>query len=218
MTFNVFGLTGYGYGLAAGASALAYLAAAVWLAKRTRFDTETLLLYGVLAIPAGLIVSRLFFCTVNISYFVQTISQPARKLAFWDGGYSMAGMLMGLVLAALLTARLKKLNFRAFLDAVSLPMGAGCIRAAACRRADKRAGRRPPGRSRRGCRNSALFIRNRNNGRDGIAPFGGVPLRGGFRADYLWHLPVVLQGGKTPKTRGLNHDILRAVRRGAGAV
>lgn len=123
MTFSVFGLTGYGYGLAACAAALAYLGAAVWLTKKTRFDAEAVLLYGVFAIPLGLVVSRLFFCAVNIGYFVQTIAQPARMLNFWDGGYSMTGMLAGLVLAALITARLKKLDFRAFLDTVSLPAG-----------------------------------------------------------------------------------------------
>lgn len=123
MTFSVFGLTGYGYGLAAGAGALLYLGIVLLVTRKTRLDAEAALLFSALAIPLGLALSRLVFCLVNLDYFIQTIAQPVRMLYFWDGGYSMTGMLMGLVVAALLTARLKKLNFRAFLDAVTVPAG-----------------------------------------------------------------------------------------------
>ncbi len=123
MAFSVFGLTGYGYGLAAGAGALVYLGITLQITRKTRFDAEAVLLYGVFAIPLGLVFSRLLFCLVNWNYFVQTIAQPVRMLYFWDGGYSMMGLLAGLVLAALLTAKLKKLDFRALLDAVTPPAG-----------------------------------------------------------------------------------------------
>jgi phosphatidylglycerol---prolipoprotein diacylglyceryl transferase len=123
MTFPIFGLTGYGYGLAAGVSALAYLGAALLLKRKTQVKAETILLFGLLGIPLGLIGSRLVFCAVNADYFLQAIAQPIRMLAFWDGGLSMTGMLAGLVFAALLTARIRKVDFRAFLDAVALPMG-----------------------------------------------------------------------------------------------
>lgn len=123
MTFPIFGLTGYGYGLAAGVSALAYLGAALLLKRKTHAGAETILLFGLLGIPLGLIGSRLVFCAVNIDYFLQAIAQPARMLDFWDGGLSMTGMLAGLVVAAMLAARIRKVDFRAFLDAVTLPMG-----------------------------------------------------------------------------------------------
>lgn len=123
MTFPIFGLTGYGYGLAAGVSALAYLGAALLLGKKTKAGAETILWFGLLGIPLGLIGSRLVFCIVNAEYFLQAIAQPARMISFWDGGLSMTGMLMGLVLAAFVTARIRKLEFRAFLDAAMLPIG-----------------------------------------------------------------------------------------------
>jgi len=123
MTFQAFGLTGYGYGLAAGADALAYLFAVWFFSRKSHMDADAVLLYGMLGIPLGLIVSRIFFCAVNVQYYTKTIMQPWRMLSFWDGGYSMAGMLAGLVLAALIAAKLKKLDFRAFLDAVFLPAG-----------------------------------------------------------------------------------------------
>ncbi|MFH1512066.1 MAG: prolipoprotein diacylglyceryl transferase family protein [Bacillota bacterium] len=123
MTFTVWGLTGYGYGLAAGAAALCYLGIAVWMKRKTRVFAEAVLLYGVLGIPLGLIVSRVFFCAVNAGYFFETIAQPIRMLSFWDGGFSMAGLLFGLTLAALLAAKIRKIRFGALLDAVTLPMG-----------------------------------------------------------------------------------------------
>ena len=123
MRFSIFGLTGYGYGLAAGISALGYLSAVLFLSRKPRRDAETVLLYGVLGFPLGLFFARLLYCTVNIAYFTQVIAQPIRMLSFWDGGYSMAGMLAGLVLAALITARFRKLNPRVFLDTAMLPAG-----------------------------------------------------------------------------------------------
>lgn len=123
MTIPIFGLSGYGYGLSAGAGALAYLGALLLLRKKTRFPAEATLVYGALGIPLGLFFARVFFCAVNFQYFTQSIAQPLKMLYFWDGGLSMTGMLAGLVLAALLTARLEKIDFRAFLDAAAVPMG-----------------------------------------------------------------------------------------------
>ena len=123
MTFSVLGFTGSGYGLTAGVSVLCYLWISVWLNRKTRFDMDAMLLYGVLGIPLGLFISRIFFCATNGAYFFQTLEQPEKMLYFWDGGYSMTGMLLGLVLAAWIAAKIKKLNFKAFLDAVTLPLG-----------------------------------------------------------------------------------------------
>ena len=123
MTFTVLGITGSLYGLAAGVSALCYLGALILLYRKTYFNAEIILLYGILGMPLGLLVSRVFFCAVNYTYYVEAIQQPVKMLYFWDGGYSMAGLLLGLVAAAWLTAKLKKLNYRSFLDAVTLPMG-----------------------------------------------------------------------------------------------
>jgi len=123
MTFSILGITGSLYGLVAGISVLCYLGAAVWLHRKAQFGTDAVLLYGILGIPLGIIVSRIFFCAANINYFMQTLEQPLKMLNFWDGGYSMAGMLLGLVLAALLAAKLTRLDFRTFLDAMVLPLG-----------------------------------------------------------------------------------------------
>lgn len=123
MTFSILGLTGYGYGLVAGLSALAYLSVAGVLAFRRRLPAGAIRLYGLLGVPLALIFARLAFCAVNITYFTDSISQPEKMLAFWDGGYSMVGMFCGLILAAFWVSRIQRIRFGAMLDVTAAPMG-----------------------------------------------------------------------------------------------
>lgn len=123
MTFTLFGLTGYAYGLAVGGSALLYLAVAGVLGYRRRLPTGTVRLYGLFGLPLALILARVAFCAANLSYFTDTVSQPWRMLSFWDGGYSLLGALCGLILAALLTARVQRLRYGTVLDVVVAPLG-----------------------------------------------------------------------------------------------
>ena len=123
MTFPIFGLTGYWYGLALGASVLVYLCVAGVLGFTKRLPAGTVRLYGLFAIPLGLLMSRLFFCAVNFDYFTESISQPLRMLAFWDGGYSLFGALCGLVLAALIAARVQNVRFGTVFDVTAVPLG-----------------------------------------------------------------------------------------------
>ena len=123
MSFSLFGLTGYWYGLVVGISALVYLAAAGMLGYRRRLPTGTVRLLGLLGLPLGLVFSRLAFCLANLSYFTDAISQPWRMLSFWDGGYSLLGALYGLMVAAFLTARIQKVRFGSMLDVAIVPIG-----------------------------------------------------------------------------------------------
>ncbi|MBE0601038.1 MAG: prolipoprotein diacylglyceryl transferase [Firmicutes bacterium] len=123
MTFSVLGVTGSYYGLAVGLSALCYLGLMLLLQRKSPLKADAVLLYGVLGIPLGLIVSRAVYSAANFNYFFLVLEQPGKMLYFWDGGYSMAGMLLGLVLAVLIAAKIAKYDFRRFLDAASLPLG-----------------------------------------------------------------------------------------------
>ena len=123
MTFSILGLTGSWYGLVLGASALLYLCAAGILGYTRRLPAGTVRLYGLLALPLGLVLARMAFCLVNWEYFTETISQPWRMLAFWDGGYSMLGALAGLILAAFITSRILHVRFGGLLDVAAAPLG-----------------------------------------------------------------------------------------------
>ncbi len=124
MTFTLGGLTGYGYGLAVGGSYLLYLALAGVLGYRRRLPAGTVRVFGLLGLPLGLVLARFVYCAVEYAYFTDTISQPSRMLSFWDGGYSLMGALCGLVLAALIAARLMRVRFGTLLDVAAAPLGA----------------------------------------------------------------------------------------------
>ncbi len=123
MTFSVLGLTGYWYGLIAGVSTLAYLCLAGVLGYVRRLPAGTVRWYGLFALPMGLLFARLGYCAVNYSYFTESVSQPWLMLHFWDGGYSLIGALCGLFLAALLTAKIRKVRFGVLLDVSVAPIG-----------------------------------------------------------------------------------------------
>ncbi len=123
MSFSVFGLTGYWYGLTIGISALAYLWTAGMLGFSKRLPTGTVRLYGLFALPLGLVLSRLVYCAVNFSYYTESVSQPWLMLRFWDGGYSLLGALAGMIVAAYWTARVRKVRFGTLLDVTTVPLG-----------------------------------------------------------------------------------------------
>lgn len=123
MTFTVCGLTGYGYGLAAGVSVLAYLCLAQWLSRKQKIKAETIWLSGMIGIPVSLFFARLFFCLASLPALAQTAAWPWTVLYFWDGGFSMSGFLAGVAVSAWIAARLQKVSFRALLDQAVLPLG-----------------------------------------------------------------------------------------------
>ncbi len=123
MTFTVCGLTGYGYGLAAGVSVLAYLCLVRLIAPKQRIQGETIWLGGLIGIPVSLFFARLFFCLATLPYLTLTPAWPWTALYFWDGGLSMSGLLFGVAATVLLTARLQKIEAKTLLDTAVLPLG-----------------------------------------------------------------------------------------------
>lgn len=113
-SFTLFGLTGFYYGLFVMLGAAVALALFAALCRKERMKAGTAALYGVLALPMGLICSRVLFCLLDFR-FNGMITLRA-MLSFWGGGYSMVGALAGAVLAALLTARIQKTGMLALLD------------------------------------------------------------------------------------------------------
>ncbi|MDD3409243.1 MAG: prolipoprotein diacylglyceryl transferase [Eubacteriales bacterium] len=129
-SFTIFGLTGYWYGLIACAGALCAIALMGVLGYRRRLPAGVARMYGLIAIPVSLLCARLLYCLVNLSYFTETLGQPLLMLRFWDGGYSMTGMLCGAVLAALPTARVMRVRFGDLLDCAAAPLAGliACLR------------------------------------------------------------------------------------------
>ena len=122
-SFPFLGLAVYKYGLFLAVASALWLLAAGFLAKKKNLPAGTVLQNGVLAIPMGLFFSRLLYCLVRLGYFLDTIGQPVAMLYFWDGGLSMMGALLGVSLAALITAKMKRIRFGELMDVLAVPAG-----------------------------------------------------------------------------------------------
>lgn len=110
------------YGALAALSLAALLAAAciVLTLKGVRYGAFARL--AVLAVPLAFLGSRITFCLSNLAYYLETISMPEMMLHFRDGGASMTGALIGLILAALIAAKWSRLPTGMMLDAIAFGM------------------------------------------------------------------------------------------------
>lgn len=122
-TFSVLGMTAHAYGLCASAAALVLLGGMAILAHRRRMPAGLTGVFGLLAIPLGILCARALYCVFHLSDFCETYENPWLMLRFFDGGLSMPGMLAGLALAAVISARLMKVRPAAVLDMMCLPLG-----------------------------------------------------------------------------------------------
>ncbi len=99
----------------------------VFLHSRRTGEKGTAPLFGVLALPMGLFLSRLFYCLfdVRMRVFADLLDGSmewgeylAMVFGIAAGGFSMFGALLGGVLAAVLCARILKTDKRRLLDSV----------------------------------------------------------------------------------------------------
>lgn len=77
------------------------------------------LIYGSLA---GIVCARLYYCIFEWDYYGQ---HPAEILRIWNGGLAIYGGIIGGVLAAFITSRVRKLNFLNLLDCVGISLLVG---------------------------------------------------------------------------------------------
>ena len=121
LSFSLLGLTGYAYGALAALGVILALLCFAWLCRAEGWKPGAAPLFAVLALPLGLICSRLLFCLLDFRF--HGVFSLKAVLMFWGGGFSMVGALLGAALAAWLTARILKLSALRVLDmlAIALP-------------------------------------------------------------------------------------------------
>jgi len=119
-TFDFLGLSGYSYGLCAAIAAGLMLLGMYFSKKLPR---GTVRLFGVLGMVLGVFGARALYCVCNLSRFTETYENPWLMLRFFDGGLSMPGLLLGLLAAAAIAARIQKISFADVMDALCLPLG-----------------------------------------------------------------------------------------------
>ncbi|MBO4379349.1 MAG: prolipoprotein diacylglyceryl transferase [Clostridia bacterium] len=107
----------YHYGIYVAVGVLAALIVFAALCRRRSLPGDVPVLWGVLAIPFGLVCSRLLFCILDFRF--HGMFSLRAVASFWGGGFSMMGALLGAVLAALLAARILRVFPRTILDSLS---------------------------------------------------------------------------------------------------
>lgn len=117
------------YGILA-ALAMAALLGITWLEGRGRgVHYGSFIRFGVIAIVLAFLCSRAVYCLSSTAYYLEELSMPHPELMLQvrDGGYSMLGAMIGVILAALLTEKWQKLPAGTLLDAAALAMPAAII-------------------------------------------------------------------------------------------
>ena len=119
------GLRWYGFFIALGVLIGTMLATR--LARKRGLDPEKLLDMAVWLVIAGIIGARLVYVLTSPSAFFGPNGNPLSALYIWQGGISIHGGLLGVVLATWLYSRRYNLNMWAYLDVMSPVAGLGII-------------------------------------------------------------------------------------------
>lgn len=122
-SFELFGLTGYRLGLCAAIGTLVLFGVMLLLAKMRKVEASSVCVLTLAGAVLGIVFARLLFCLVNLSLFVDAYENLWLTLRFFDGGLSLAGLLIGLLLAVPLTAAITKEKAAELLDILCVPMG-----------------------------------------------------------------------------------------------
>ena len=110
--------------------ALGVLIGSVWAtreAERRNLDVDKLLDMAVYLVIAGIIGARLVYVLTSPSAFFGPGGNPLSALYIWQGGISIHGGILGIVLAAWIYCRIHKLNMWAYLDVMTAVAGLGII-------------------------------------------------------------------------------------------
>ncbi len=109
-------ITAYSLILAIG-TFLAFLGAHAFLQKKTGSGTGAML--AVVSGVSALCVSHWLFCALRWGYVINDLGEtPAFLLAFWKGGYTMYGAILGGMLGAFIFAKVRQLNVASAMDAL----------------------------------------------------------------------------------------------------
>ena len=107
------------YGLTAAGAMLLLLLLTGLSCRRKGIPYRTFITFGALSLPLAFLLSRLTFALSNIPLYVNTLSNPLLMLRFWDGGASLLGALLGVLLASWLTGRIRRESVGRLMDAIA---------------------------------------------------------------------------------------------------
>ena len=115
------------YGALAALSLAALLVIACLVLRKKGVGYDAFIRFAVLAIPFAFLGSRITFCLSNLSYYLETIALPEMMLHVQDGGASMTGAMVGVILAAFVAAKWTRTSVGTMLDAAAFGMPAALV-------------------------------------------------------------------------------------------
>mgnify|MGYP001029974185 FL=1 len=115
------------YGLLIALGVLAGSALALRYAERRGLDPEKLLDMAVWLVIAGIVGARLVYVITSPAAFFGPGGNVADVFKVWQGGISIHGGVLGIMLATWLYSRAHRLNMWAYLDVMSPVAGLGII-------------------------------------------------------------------------------------------
>lgn len=108
------------YGMGVALSMLLLLLMVAWQTRKQHLPANALPVFAIASLVASFLFSRLLFVLSNIPYYFVTLDNPALMLHFWDGGASMLGAIVGVLLSTLLVEKAFHLSSGLLMDAVAL--------------------------------------------------------------------------------------------------
>ncbi len=112
------------YGVIVAIAVIAGIFVALRYITERGVDEDTFLSVVIWAIIGGILGARVFWVFVS-PYLSTYLKNPLSIFAFWEGGLSFEGMILGGMLAIFISARAYKISFRKILDASVLGVSIG---------------------------------------------------------------------------------------------
>lgn len=116
VAFNLFGkIEIRWYGILIAIGILVAIALSYYIAKYRQLKAEEIINFAPFAIIGGIIGARLLHVLVNISFYMK---HPLYIFAYRQGGLAIQGAAIGGIIALIIFARIRKVEFWAFADSI----------------------------------------------------------------------------------------------------
>lgn len=125
VAFSVFGKDVYWYGIIIAMGFALAVFVGLYLAKKYGMKAETIFDIVIFGAPTAIICARAYYVAFRWDYYS---SHPEDIIKIWNGGIAIYGAIIGAVAVAAIYCRVKKENFRLFVDIGGIGLAIGqCI-------------------------------------------------------------------------------------------
>ena len=111
------------YGICLAIATIVWLMGIFFLCKKRKISLQVAQTFALISIVSSFVFSRLIFCLVNIDLYLGFFKNPGLMLLFFDGGFSLIGVWIGLFVSALIVSKLQKIKLGMLMDIAVVPLG-----------------------------------------------------------------------------------------------